>query len=56
MDLKDKEIERLKKIIEFQRKAIDRYLPCPDHRDKFPTDECIVCYLERKHQKEKQNA
>ena len=26
----------------------DRYVPCPDHRDKHKTgDECLMCQLER---------
>lgn len=45
------EIERLTKQRDaYQLKARlveDRYLPCPDHRDKLTTDECMMCQIER---------
>lgn len=45
-------IKRLKKQVLVLRKANfdlkNRYIPCPDHRDKHSTgDECLMCQLER---------
>ena len=52
-EIKDQrvEIKRLEKQRDaYQLKASlveDRYLPCPDHRDKLTTDECMMCQIER---------
>ena len=46
------EIKRLEKNLVAARLSNDhlrdRYVPCPDHRDKHKTgDECLMCQLER---------
>lgn len=44
------EVKRLNRIIELKNHTIDRWVPCPDHRDKTK-DMCYVCeneYLKRK--------
>jgi len=39
-------IKQLEKECEFRKVAVDRWVPCPDHRDK--TDgQCYVCKLEK---------
>jgi len=39
-------IKKLEKECEFRKVAVDRWVPCPDHRDK--TDgQCYVCKLEK---------
>ena len=42
----NKEISRLKKEIELRKHAVDKWVPCPDHRDKTK-DQCYVCENER---------
>jgi hypothetical protein len=43
------EAERLKLRLmrESDRRAIDRWVPCPDHRDKTEPGRCYVCENER---------
>lgn len=41
------EVEKLKRIIEIQKAAINRWVPCPDHRDKTPPEFCPVCVIEK---------
>lgn len=41
------EIAKKDRIIEIQKHAIDRWCPCPDHRDKTPTNYCPVCAVEK---------
>ena len=38
-----KTISRLKRENEIQKVAMDRWCPCPDHRDKTPPKYCPVC-------------
>ena len=39
-------IKKLEKECELRKVAVDRWVPCPDHRDK--TDgQCYVCKLEK---------
>jgi len=41
-----RECEKLSRIIELKNVAIDRWVPCPDHRDKNERGRCYVCALE----------
>jgi len=34
---------KLQRINEIQKRTIDRWCPCPDHRDKTPPNYCPVC-------------
>jgi hypothetical protein len=43
----DADVSRLQRILEIKNHALDRWTPCPDHRDKVPPGECSVCYGER---------
>lgn len=41
------EIQKLNHIIEIQKRAIDRWVPCPDCRDKVNVgDGCLACRLQ----------
>lgn len=40
------EREKLNRRVELANHARDRYLPCPDHRDKVTPGECQVCCME----------
>jgi hypothetical protein len=41
------EIERLRKMHELDRHAVNRWVPCADHRDKMTSGLCYVCENER---------
>ena len=41
-------LEKQRNAYQLKAKLVeDRYLPCPDHRDKLTTDECMMCQIER---------
>lgn len=40
---KETECERLRKVSELRQVAVDRWVPCPDHRDKTERGRCYVC-------------
>jgi hypothetical protein len=44
---RERELAKSKRIIEIQKTAIDRWVPCPDHRDKNERGKCYVCALEQ---------
>lgn len=39
-------IERLSRELELRKAAVDRWVPCPDHRDKTERGMCYVCRAE----------
>jgi len=40
-------VKRLEREIEIRKSAVDRWVPCPDHRDKIEKGKCYVCENER---------
>lgn len=44
---RDAEIERLGIQNRLRQRAVDRWVPCPDHRDKTEDGKCYVCENER---------
>jgi hypothetical protein len=47
LDAVTREREKLERKAELLSRTVDRYLPCPDHRDKTEAGKCYVCECER---------
>jgi len=45
---------QLEKKCKILQSAIDRWVPCPDHRDKTIRDKCYICENERLERKKKE--
>lgn len=43
----EEEAKRLRGAIELKNRALYRYLPCPDHRDKVESGRCYLCDVEK---------
>lgn len=41
------ENRNLKAQLKLRQRAVDRWVPCPDHRDKTDSGRCYVCENER---------
>jgi hypothetical protein len=44
---KDAEIARLRRENEIRKAAVDRWVPCSDHRDKTKRGACLACKVEQ---------